>query len=105
MGVPAYQQPGLPGLGMDIEQVALLTARMTLQTLGDRIDGGLDYPKAHGDHLIWSNHGGWAVDGPLQARVERIPRNRECLVCGVGGELPLALEEEQELAALQVVRK
>ncbi|QRK05233.1 ThiF family adenylyltransferase [Archangium violaceum] len=104
MGVPAYQQPGLPGLGMDVEQVALLTARMTLQSLGERIDGGLDYPKAHGDHLIWSNHGGWAVDGPLQARVERIPRDRACPVCGVGDELPLASEEEKELAALQVNR-
>ena len=104
MGVPAYQQPGLPGLGMDVEQVALLTARMTLQTLGERIEGGLDYPKAHGDHLIWSNHGGWAVDGPLQARVERIPRDRACSVCGIGDELPLASEEEKELAALQVDR-
>ncbi|RYZ12421.1 MAG: hypothetical protein EOO70_09125, partial [Myxococcaceae bacterium] len=105
MGVPAYQQPGLPGLGMDVEQVALLAARMTLQTLGERLEGGLDYPKAHGDHLIWSNHGGWAVDGPLQARVEPIPRDRDCPVCGVGAELPLALEEEKELASLRVVRK
>jgi molybdopterin/thiamine biosynthesis adenylyltransferase len=104
MGIPAYQQPGLPGLGMDVEQVALLTARMTLQTLGERIEGGLDYPKAHGDHLIWSNHGGWAVDGPLQARVERIPQDPACPVCGIGDELPLASEEEKELAALRVDR-
>ncbi|WNG56559.1 ThiF family adenylyltransferase [Archangium gephyra] len=104
MGVPAYQQPGLPGLGMDVEQVALITARMTLQALGARIEGGFDYPKAHGDHLIWSNHGGWAVDGPLQARVELIPRDRACPVCGIGDEVPLASEEEKELAALQVDR-
>ncbi|ATB32456.1 ThiF family adenylyltransferase [Melittangium boletus] len=104
MGVPAYQQQGLPGLGMDVEQVALITARMTLQTLGERSEGELDYPKAHGDHLIWSNHGGWAVDGPLQTRVELIPRDRACPVCGIGNELPLSLEEEKELAALQVDR-
>ncbi|ATB40069.1 thiamine biosynthesis protein ThiF [Cystobacter fuscus] len=104
MGVPAYQQSGFPGLGMDVEQVALITARMTLQTLGERIKGGLDYPKAHGDHLIWSNHGGWAVDGPLQVRVERIPQDPACPVCGIGDELPLASEEEKELAALQVDR-
>lgn len=104
MGVPAYQQPGIPGLGMDVEQVALIAARLTLQTLGERIEGGLDYPKAHGDHLIWSNHGGWAVDGPLQARVERIPRDRECPVCGIGDEHPLASEEEKELAALRADR-
>lgn len=104
IGVPAYQQPGLPGLGMDVEQIALLTARMTLQTLGERIEGGLDYPKAHGDHLLWSNHGGWAVDGPLQARVECIPRDRACPVCGIGDELSLVSEEETELAALQVDR-
>lgn len=101
VGVPAYLQPGIPGLGLDVEQVALIAARMTLQTLGERSGSNWSYPQAHGDHLLWSNHGGWAVDGPLQARVEHIPRDSSCPVCGSEVERHLTPEEEQELAALQ----
>jgi len=100
-GIPAYRQPGIPGLGMDIDQVALIAARLALQTLGESIEGGIGYPAAHGDHFIWSNHGNWdAVDGPLQTRVERIPRNPACPVCGEHAAEPLTLEEEVEVRQL-----
>lgn len=100
IGVPGYHGPGIPGLGMDVDQVALVTARLTLQTLGERIAGGIGYPTAHGDHFIWSNHGGWAVDGPLQARVERIQRRPECPVCGTPQSSALSQCEEDELQTL-----
>lgn len=100
-GTPAYRQPGIPGLGMDIDQVALIAARLALQTLGEMIEGGIGYPRAHADHFIWSTHGNWhAVDGPLQSRVEQVPRNPECPVCGVRVTESLTLEEEAELRAL-----
>ncbi|MCY1003828.1 ThiF family adenylyltransferase [Myxococcus sp. MISCRS1] len=101
MGVPAYRQPGLPGLGMDVDQVALIAARMTLQTLLERSGDADSYPKAHGDHLLWSNLGGWVVDGPLQARVEQVPREGSCPVCGEGSRQDLSPEEERELSILQ----
>ncbi|NUQ75581.1 MAG: ThiF family adenylyltransferase [Polyangiaceae bacterium] len=100
IGVPGYHAPGIPGLGMDVDQVALLTARLTLQTLGERIPGGIGYPPANGDHFLWSNHGGWAVDGPLQVRIERIERQPECPVCGEPQVSALSSREEEELRSL-----
>jgi molybdopterin/thiamine biosynthesis adenylyltransferase/ubiquitin-protein ligase len=101
IGVPAYRQPGIPGLGMDIDQVALIAARLALQTLAEHFVEGIEYPAAHADHFIWSNHGDWdAVDGPLQTRVERIARNPDCPVCGTRADEPLTEEEEADLQRL-----
>jgi molybdopterin/thiamine biosynthesis adenylyltransferase len=79
-GQPAYRQAGIPGLGMDIQQVALLAARLSLQTFR-RIAPQLDYPDAHADHFVWSNHGGEGFDHPLQFRVERYARRPTCGIC------------------------
>jgi molybdopterin/thiamine biosynthesis adenylyltransferase len=101
IGVPAYRQPGIPGLGMDIDQVALIAARLALQTLAEHFVEGIEYPAVHADHFIWSNHGDWdAVDGPLQTRVERIARNPDCPVCGTRADEPLTEEEEADLQRL-----
>lgn len=83
-GVHPYRQPGIPGLGLDIEQVALLTARLALQTLAKRLSVELGYPEAHGDHFLWTSRGGWEFDHPLQVRVESYPRSPECSVCSSG---------------------
>lgn len=99
-GAPTYAQPGVPGLGLDIESVALMTARLALQTLARRVPG-MGYPDAHGDHLIWSAQGGWAVDGPLQTRVERIPRRVDCPVCGRSQGGALEPEEADTLAQME----
>lgn len=100
-GIPAYRQPGIPGLGMDIDQVAMIAARLALQSLGEFFHDGIGYPAAHADHYIWSTHGDWeAVDGPLQVRVERIPRHRACPVCGDQAAEPLAADEGAELRRL-----
>lgn len=102
LGVPGYHQPGVPGLGIDVDQVALIAARLALQTLASRLEGGIGYPECHGDHFLWSNHGGWAaVDGPLQACVERIPRRSECAICGERRAEPLCAAEEAELTNLE----
>lgn len=100
VGAPDYPHPGIPGLGLDVDEVAIITARLALQTLGERIDGGIGYPAAHGDHLLWSARGGWAVDGPLQTRVERIPREPSCPVCGDEPRRELESQEAEELVLL-----
>lgn len=102
-GAPAYAQPGIPGLGLDVDEVAILISRMTLQTIATRIDGGIGYPPAHSDHLLWSAVGGWAVDGPLQTRAERIPRHPDCPVCGGRAE-DLDVVEQAELLGLLAPR-
>lgn len=100
VGAPAYSQPGIPGLGLDVDEVALIAARLTLQTIATRFEGGLGYPKAHGDHFLWSGRGGWAVDGPLQTRTERIPMHPDCPVCGAGRSGELDAAEQSELDGL-----
>jgi len=94
-GVGAYRQPGIPGLGLDISQIAILIARLALQTLAEQLTVTLGYPHAQGDHFLWTSRGGWAFDHPLQVRVEHYPQRPECPVCGVGrknaavdGQLP-----------------
>lgn len=77
-----YLEPGLPGLGFDIIQIAMITARFTLQTIA-RLEGiDLGLPDEAGDHLLWTNRGGWVFDRSLQLIVERIPRSPTCVTCG-----------------------
>ena len=85
-GVHPYRQPGIPGLGIDIEQVALMTARLALQTLARRLSVDIGYPAAHGDHFLWTSRGGWAFDHPQQVRVEPYARRASCTVCGAGSQ-------------------
>lgn len=73
-----YRQPGIPGVGIDVEQVALMTARLTLQTiLGDNAT----YPDATHEHHLWTNRGGWVFDRPLQVTSSDIPIVDGCRVC------------------------
>ncbi len=77
-----YRQPGIPGLGIDVELVALNASRFVLQTLSRLNNGSPEYADAPGHHLVWSNAGGRGFDGPLQARWEPYERRPGCPVCG-----------------------
>lgn len=85
---PAYLEPSLPGLAIDIEHIALITARLTLQTLSRTLGVDVGLADEDGHHLLWTNRGGWAFDRPLQLRVERIPRNPRCPVCSPAAPHP-----------------
>lgn len=100
-----YLHPELPGLGVDIQQIAMITARFTLQTIG-RITGvDLGCGDESGDHLLWTNRGGWLFDRPLQIMVERIPRSPDCATCGAVREAEeLTPDEEAELERLRAPR-
>lgn len=100
VGAPAYATGAFPGLGIDVDEIAMIAARLALQTLALRIPGGIGYPAAHGDHFIWSARGDWAVDGPLQVRVERMQRQADCPICGPRAASPLDPAERSELDAL-----
>lgn len=100
IGAPAYASGAVPGLGIDVDEIAMITARLTLQTIALQIPGGLGYPAAHGDHFLWSARGGWAVDGPLQVRVERIAPQDDCTICGRETSTPTTAVEDAELARL-----
>ena len=103
-GRGAYHQPGIPGVGIDVEQVAYLTARFTLQTLGRLAAGGIGYSDERGDHLLWTNRGGWCFDRPLQVRVERYPRVPDCAICGSGSD-SARLSSEEEARLIEQVKR
>ena len=98
----AYLQPGLPGLGIDITQIAMLTSRFALQTLARLENLDLGLADESGDHLMWTNRGGWIFDRPLQLMVERIPRSLTCATCGETSE-HAALTEADEVALQRLI--
>lgn len=92
----AYRQPGIAGVGVDVEQVAVVAARLALQTLGAPL--GVGYPDAHGDHFLLSFRDGWIFDHPLQVCRQSYKRRPTCPVCSeqrqsISGETA-ALENE-----------
>jgi molybdopterin/thiamine biosynthesis adenylyltransferase len=98
---PAYLAPALPGLGIDVTAIAMITARLALQTIAELRGGDLGLPPETGDHLLWSNRGGWLFDRPQQLIVERYPRSPTCSVCGPAREDDeLDGDGDKELAGL-----
>lgn len=91
-----YLEPALPGLGLDIVQIAMITARFALQTIA-RLEGiDLGLPDESGDHLLWTNRGGWVFDRSLQLMVEHIPRSPTCATCGDNDRHPALSDAEQD---------
>lgn len=96
-----YNEPGLPGLGIDIGQIALITARLALQTIArvQRVNIGI--PDEGGDHLLWTNRGEWIFDRSLQLVIERFERLTDCPVCSSrSAEEELSGEEQAQLSQL-----
>lgn len=103
---PAYIDPSLPGLGIDLTELAMITARFALQTIAQVRGLDLGLPPAGGDHLLWTSRGGWVFDCSLQLTIERFSRAPDCPVCGEGAqraELDAAGQEQLDalIAKLQ----
>jgi len=97
-----YRQPGIPGVGIDVSIIALLTARFALQTIflinGDKIS----YPDDGHHHLLWGNEEGWVFNNPLESIPYEYPRVKNCPACGEASEIaPLSTQESEELASLK----
>lgn len=95
-----YLAPGLPGLGIDVTQIAMIAARFTLQTIAELRGLELGLAPEGGDHLLWTNRGGWLFDRPLQLTVEHFPKSSACLVCGPARPDVFGADEQAELAEL-----
>jgi molybdopterin/thiamine biosynthesis adenylyltransferase len=68
-----------PGLGMDVGVIAMLLARVALETLlGD--DPAAPEPLP-GDWLLFGNRAEWIFKEPLQRHFVAVPRREECPVC------------------------
>lgn len=77
----AYRTNTLPGLGLDVGQVALLAARMALQTIARLDPSALSIRDGTADHLLWSNTGGWVFDASSKAMSLDLPRALLCEAC------------------------
>ena len=84
-------------------EIAMLVARLTLQTIARSIGAAIGLPDEVGHHLLWSNRGGWGLcDRGLQVAVRDVPRAEDCPVCGSGKRAEeLGEDEARELEALQ----
>lgn len=103
-GPPAtagYRQPGIPGIGLDVDAVATMAARLVLQTLVRLSHGSLEYPDAEHHHLVWTSREDEAFDHALQVRWERYERDPACRICAPvdGGRAPVAGDAISELEA------
>lgn len=76
-----YVDPSLPGLGVDITVIAMIAARLALQTIARGVGRSAELGVEE-DHLLWTNRGGWIFDRPLQATAEHFARDPACPVCG-----------------------
>ena len=97
-----YQQPGIPGVGIDVEMVALMVARLALQTLSRLGNGRPAYPDAPGHHMVWTNRGGDGFDMALQTRWESYQRSESCEACRGAGS---GISEEQGLYLRELERR
>ena len=77
-----YRQPGIPGIGLDVEAVAIMAARLTLQTLARLGGGAPNYPDTPYHHLVWTSRADEGFDHPLQVFWEPYERDPDCRVCG-----------------------
>jgi|GEM_PF-613316 len=88
-GQPAlagYRQPGIPGVGLDVDAVAIMAARLVLQTLARLGNGSPDYPDTEHHHMVWTSRSDDAFDHPLQVRWERYEQDPACRLCSPGGD-------------------
>lgn len=77
-----YDDPSIPGIGIDIQIISLLTARFTLQTLFEFKDlKESTYPKTETDHIIWANDKGWIFTDPLITQSINYPIHEKCDIC------------------------
>lgn len=96
-----YRQPGIPGIGLDVDAVAIMAARLVLQTLVRLGGGSPEYPDAEHHHLVWTSRQDEAFDHPLQVRWERFERDPDCRVCAPpdSGAAPVAAVDTSVLEA------
>ncbi len=97
-----YENPGTPGINIDIWEVALKTVRLSLQTLARNTDLEKIIPDTNIDHFLMSNRRGWIFDEPYQIRYLAFSRLKECPVCGQtsNGKLTFLEKQQEEYKAL-----
>ena len=76
--IAPYEQ-GLPGVGIDVSDIAVSTARLVLQTIFEESEDNSRYPKAETDHYILVIHE--TEDLKPGIYPQRVKKNSECPYC------------------------
>ncbi|NYB72818.1 ThiF family adenylyltransferase [Sedimentibacter hydroxybenzoicus DSM 7310] len=72
-----YSEAGIPGLDVDINMVAAITAKMCLEILLNKSN-----PVFKFNSYIWGNQTGWEFSEPFQLKDIRFDRVNNCPICG-----------------------
>ncbi len=98
----SYENPGTPGINLDIWEITLKTVRLSLQTLARNTDLERIIPDTYVDHILISNRKGWIFEEPYQIRYLAFSRLKNCPVCGQtsNGELAFQAKHQGEYKVL-----
>ncbi len=100
--IGSYETPGIPGINLDIWEIALKTVRMSLQTLAQNTVLEKKIPDTFVDHVLISNRKGWIFEEPYQIRYLAFSRLKDCPICGqaLNGELTFQAKHQEEYEVL-----
>ncbi len=90
-----YEHPGVPGVNIDIWEIALKATRFCLQTLARGTPLANAFPDAPGDHFLISNQAGWIFDAPYQMKYLFFEKLADCPACGKNKQ-DVELEQKQK---------
>ncbi|MFW9997963.1 MAG: ThiF family adenylyltransferase [Candidatus Odinarchaeota archaeon] len=76
----APYEEGLPGIGIDISEIAVNAARLIIQTMLEESEQDRIYPKSQGDHHLIVLHKSKSLKPGKH--VQKIKRLEDCPVCG-----------------------
>ncbi len=82
-----YSQPGVPGLNLDIWEIALKTTRFAFQTLSQKYKLGEIFKDVDYHHILVGNHQGWIFSHHYAINKLYVPIWKDCPVCGNKNEI------------------
>lgn len=96
-----YYHPGVPGLNLDIWEIALKTVRLCLQTLARGNPPQEKIPDSPFDHILISNYNGWIFTEQYQIKPFKFERLKDCSICGTAEKACIKEDIQADFEALK----
>lgn len=77
-----YEQPGIPGINLDINEIANKTVRFAFQTLAEQYDIDDFFSPVSYHHFLYGNYIGWIFESPGMMKIQDFPKWKKCPLCG-----------------------
>ncbi|WP_371804011.1 ThiF family adenylyltransferase [Candidatus Lokiarchaeum ossiferum] len=77
-----YQQPGIPGINLDINEIANKTVRFAFQTLAENNDIDDFFSPVPYHHFLYGNYIGWIFEKPGMMTIQDFSKWENCPLCG-----------------------